>query len=68
MNSQAADISHRDEDPDEITIDETLFRLEQMIEESSSQDVEGVEFSSVLRSMIKCLDIDEEYVLIKTML
>lgn len=61
-------VSSRDEESDEISVDETILRLKLMLDEcSAGGDAECIEYVSMLNAMLRNLDIDERYALVSVM-
>ena len=63
----AADVCGQNEDVDDITVDETLKRLKSVLDESGVKCVCKEDYLGLLRSMIKELDVDNQYLLLLKM-
>ena len=63
----AADICNRNEDVDDITMEEILKRLELAINASSVDNTDDEDYIGLLRSMINGLDVNNQYLLLSKM-
>ena len=63
----AVDVCGRDEDVDDITVDEMLKRLKFIIDECGINDASEDDYVGLLRSMANELDVDNQYLLLSKM-
>ena len=63
----AAAVCGRDEDVDDITVQETLRRLKEVLDESSAQELCNDEYVRLVRFMVSELDYDNKYLLLSRM-
>jgi hypothetical protein len=63
----AADVCGRDEDVDDITLDETLKRLKSIVDECRIDDAGEADYLGLLRSMTNDLDANNQYLLLSKM-
>ena len=63
----AADVCTRDEDVDNITVDETLKRMKSAIDACTIDDADDEDYLALLRSMANELDVNNQYLLLSKM-
>ena len=63
----AADVCGRDEDVDDVTVDETLKRMRSVIDACTIDDANEEDYIALLRSMANELDTNNQYLLLSKM-
>ena len=63
----AANLCGRDEDVDDITVDETLKRLKAIIDESSVENADDEDYAGLLRAMGSNIDVNYQFLLLSKM-